>query len=116
MALLFGLMALLGTMMASVSYALALIFKDENALAATLNALMLPLLLLSGVMLPLTLAPRLLQTLAEFNPFAHGVDAARALVNGHLGDGAILLRFGIFAALAALAALWASRLFRQATA
>ena len=114
--LLFALMALLGLMMVSVSYALTLIIKDQSSLAAMLSTITQPLLLLSGVLLPLTLAPRLLQTLAAFNPFAHAVDAARALVNGHLGDQSILLGFGIVAMLAVLATLWASRIFREATA
>jgi len=114
--LLFGLIALLGLMMASASYALALIFKDENALAATLNAVMLPLQLLSGVLLPLTLAPKVIQMLAQFNPFTHAVNAARALVNGQLGDVSILIGFGVVAALAALAMFWATHIFRQATA
>jgi ABC-2 type transport system permease protein len=114
--LLFGLMALIGVMMASVSYAIALTVKDEGALAATLNAFMLPLQLLSGVLLPLTLAPRFLRTLAELNPFAHAVDAARALVDGNFASSAILLAFGLIAALALLSSLWATRIFRQATA
>jgi ABC-2 type transport system permease protein len=114
--LLFGLLGLLGLMMASASYALAIIIKDHGALAASLNIIMQPLLLLSGVLLPLTLAPKLLQTLAQFNPFAHTVAAARALVNGHLGDQSILLGFGFVAVLAVLAILWATRTFRHATA
>jgi hypothetical protein len=53
------------------------------------------------------------QTLALFNPFAHTVAAARALVNGQLGNEAILLGFGL---VAGLAVFWATRIFRQATA
>ena len=114
--LLAGLMVLLGTMLASASYAVGILVKDEGALAATLGTVMQPLLLLSGVILPLTLAPTLLQNLATLNPFSHAVDAARAKVNGHLGDNAILVAFPLVLVLAALAALWASRIFRQATA
>lgn len=114
--LLFGLLALLGFMIASASYALAILVKDQSALAASLNIITLPLLLLSGVMLPLTLAPRLIQTMATFNPLAHEVNAARALVNGHFGDQSILIGFGLVIGLAVLAVFWSVRLFRQAAA
>jgi ABC-type multidrug transport system permease subunit len=60
------LLALMGLLMASCSYALAL--KEENAFASTLQFFLLPLLLLSGVFLPLTLAPGWIQSVAAFNP------------------------------------------------
>lgn len=113
---LFGLMALIGLLMASVSYALALTVKDENALASSLNTFMLPLTLLSGIMLPLTLAPQIIRTLAELNPFAHAVDAARALVNGNLSDSAVPFGFVFVAVLCIAAIMWAVRVFRTATA
>lgn len=114
--LLFGLMALIGALMASASYALALTVKDENALASSLNTVMQPLLLLSGILLPLTLAPPIIKALASVNPFSYAVDASRALVNGSLGDSAVLAGFGFVAVLMALAVYWAVRVFRSATA
>jgi ABC-2 type transport system permease protein len=113
--LLFGLMALLGILMACVSYGVALIVKDEGALAATLNVVLQPLLLLSGVLLPLTLAPWLLQALARANPFAYAVDAARALMVGQLGAPQVWLGFVIMGVLGALAAWWAARIVREVT-
>jgi ABC-2 type transport system permease protein len=50
----------------------------------------MPLLLLSGVFLPLTLAPGVLQKIAGLNPFAYAVDASWALINGNPGDVAVL--------------------------
>src|SRR5450756_2917194 len=47
--------------MASMSYSFALIYRIEDPLAPTLNTITLPLSLLSGIMLPLTLAPLWLQ-------------------------------------------------------
>lgn len=114
--LLFGLMLLLGLMMTSISYALALILKDEGAMAATLNALMQPLMLLSGVMLPLSLAPQILQNIAKFTPFSHAVDAARALVNGQLGDQSVIIALSLTSAMMILGLLWATGVFRKATA
>lgn len=113
---LFALMTLIALMMASASYAVGFILKNEGALAAALNTVTLPLMLLSGVMLPLTLAPQVLQNIARFTPFSHAVDAARALVNGHLSDQSIGLAFGITAVLLVLAVFWTTRVFRKATA
>ena len=114
--LLFGLMLLIGLMMASVSYALALILKDEGAMAATINALVLPLMLLSGVMLPISMAPQILQNIAKYTPFLHDVDAARAMVNGQLGDQSIVIALSLSVILMVLGLLWATRIFRKATA
>ncbi len=113
--LLLVLLLLIGLLMAALSYGLALAVKDENALASTVNFFFLPLLLLSGIFLPLSLAPATIQWLARANPMLYGVDAARALINGNLADPAVLLGFGVFAVLAALALAWAGRSIREAT-
>ncbi len=85
-----GLLALMGLLMASMSYALALTLRDEDSFAPLLMTVTLPLLLLSGVLLPLSLAPDWLQTLASINPLSHAVDAARALFNGQFADPSVL--------------------------
>ena len=46
----------------------------------------MPLLLLSGILLPMALAPDWLQFLSTINPLTHAVDAARALFNGDWGN------------------------------
>ena len=78
------LYALIGATMASVSYAFSLIYKAEDALAPTMNTLTLPISLLSGIILPLALAPVWLQYVSKLDPFSYGVDAARALFTGTL--------------------------------
>ncbi len=108
-------LVLIGLVMASCSYALALTVKEEGALAASINSITLPLTLLSGFFLPLDLAPSLLRWLARFNPFAYAVDTARALVDGKLTDPAVPIGFAMFAALAVLALWWAIAMMRQAT-
>jgi ABC-2 type transport system permease protein len=100
--------------MASCSYAIALILKNESSLAATVNLFALPLLLLSGVMLPLTLAPDVLQNIAKANPFAYAVDAGRALVAGNLSNASVIQAFCIFAITAGSALFWATRAIRKA--
>lgn len=115
-ALALGLVALVGLMLAPCSYALALILKSEDALAPTVNFFLLPIQLLSGVMLPLALAPLWIRQVAAFNPLTYAVDAARSLFNGALGDPSVPRGFGVLLALALLALWWAARQFRQATA
>ena len=74
--------ALLGAAFASVSYALALTLKSEDAFAPLLNAFVLPVLLLSGILLPMTLAPGWLQTISDVNPLKHIVEGTRAFFIG----------------------------------
>ncbi len=103
-----------GLMMGSCSYAVALLVKNESSLAAAVNLVALPLLLLSGIMLPLTLAPEVLQNIAKVNPFAYSVNAARALVAGHFGDVSVSQAFIISGVLAVLALIWATNSVRKA--
>ena len=63
------LYALIGITMSCISYGFALIYKVEDALAPTMNTLTLPISLLSGIILPLALAPLWLQYLAKAIPF-----------------------------------------------
>ncbi|HKD77178.1 MAG TPA: ABC transporter permease, partial [Ktedonobacterales bacterium] len=103
-----------GLMMASCSYAVALALKDESGLAAAVNLVALPLLLLSGIMLPLSFAPDILQKVAKANPFAYAVTASRDLVAGNLGNTSVMQAFVILVVLAALALFWATRSIRSA--
>jgi ABC-2 type transport system permease protein len=76
----------------------------------------MPILLLSGVLLPLTFAPGWLQTLADLNPLSYAVEAARALFNGQFGDPVVLTGVTMMAVLAA-GALWlGSRAFGRSVA
>ena len=103
-AILAVLMTLIGITMASLSYAIALLVKDEGTLAAITNFFTLPLVLLSGVMLPVAFAPASIRMLAKFDPFTYAVDAARALLNG-IPDPAIWHAFALFSVLGVMA-LW----------
>ncbi len=58
------LMILIGIAMTSVSYTIALITKDEGTLAAVTNFFTLPLMLLSGIMLPVAFAPKIIQNIS----------------------------------------------------
>lgn len=94
------LYALIGVTMASISYGFALIYKIEDPLAPTLNMITLPVSLLSGIILPLALAPIWLQYLAKINPFSYAVDATRALFAGSFQNVEIVEGFAIISVLA----------------
>jgi ABC-2 type transport system permease protein len=87
-ALLIGLVlvALLGAAFSFISNAIGMATKSEDALAPIANTLAVPILLLSGILLPMTLAPAWLQVVANFNPFKHIVEALRAVFLGHFSD------------------------------
>ena len=51
------LLGLVGLTMASLSYAAALWLKSEDAMAPFLNMVAVPMLLLSGLLLPMSLGP-----------------------------------------------------------
>lgn len=114
--LVLGLLVLLGLCIASCSYGLALLLKDENGLSSFLNTLTLPLFLLSGIMLPLTFAPAILRSLGNFNPLTYAVNAARALFLGNIANWTVVEGFVIMGVLAVLALIWVTRAFQHATA
>jgi ABC-2 type transport system permease protein len=112
----FAMLALIGLMMSPVSYTLALILKSEDSLAPVVNGLSLPLLLLSGVMLPMSLAPDWLQTIAKFNPLYHAVAAIRSLFNANYADGEILIGLVLLVVLAVVTITFGARSFSRAAA
>lgn len=114
--LMLALLALLGLMMTPVSYAVALRLGSEDAFAPLIFTASLPLLLLSGVLLPLSFAPPWLRAIAAANPLAYAVDAARAIFNDQLSDPSIGIAVAIMAVLASIAVTLAARAFGRAVA
>ncbi len=112
----FGLMALIALLMASISYAAALWLRDENTFGAIVFSSTLPLLLLSGVLLPMSLAPTWLQHVAVFNPLLYAVDAQRALFANQISDVSVLKGFLAVGGLAVFAVAAAARSFGRAVA
>jgi ABC-2 type transport system permease protein len=81
---------LLGAAFASASYAAALVLRTEDSLASVVNSLAVPLLLLSGILLPMSLAPGWLRTLSDVNPLKHVVDGVRALFLGDVASSTVV--------------------------
>jgi ABC-2 type transport system permease protein len=80
------LVALLGAAFSFISNAIGLATKSEDALAPLVNSLALPILLLSGILLPMNIAPQWLQIVSNFNPFKHIVEALRAVFRSDFSD------------------------------
>ena len=105
--------ALLGAAFASVSYALALTLKSEDAFAPLLNVFVLPVLLLSGILLPMTLAPGWLQTISDVNPFKHVVEGTREFFAGSYDTSTAWWGLALTIALAVLGWAFGVRRFRR---
>jgi ABC-2 type transport system permease protein len=111
------LLGLLMMTMSAFSVAMALTTKDLNSFAALVNGLNLPILLLAGVLLPISLgAPIWMRVLAHFNPLYYLVDASRALANGVVGTSAVWQAFAVLVPLCTVVLAWATRVFRRAVA
>lgn len=93
-----ALVAVLGAAFASASYAAGLLLKTEDSMASVLNSIALPLLLLSGILLPMTLAPGWLRVVSDVNPVKHVVDAVRSVFLGHVVTATV--GWGLFATFA----------------
>jgi ABC-2 type transport system permease protein len=110
------LLALFMFAMASFSVAMALLTKEISAFAAVINGLNLPILLLAGVLLPISIGPEWMKVLAHFNPLYYLVTAARSLALGTFSGGATWQAFAVLVPLAALTLAWATRVLRRAVA
>ena len=108
-ALTFLLMALLGLATSAASYGVALRVPVEEIYGQLVNTVMLPTLLLSGVLLPMSLAPGWLAAVSRANPLSHIVSGARSLYAGDLLSADVVAAAGLAAALAALAVRFALR-------
>jgi ABC-2 type transport system permease protein len=109
------LLGVTGLFASGVAYGLALGLRDENAMGQIMQFAALPLMLLSGALLPMALGPDWLERIAWFTPFYHPVEAGRALFAGDLTDLSIPLAFGIMLGLAALTVTWSVRSLRRVT-
>ena len=109
----FAMLGLIALMLSAISYALALKLRSEDALAPLINAVSMPVLLLSGILLPMQFGPSWLRTLAKWNPFSWAADGARALFNGHPGDPHVWKALVILGALTVAAAIWSARAFAR---
>jgi ABC-2 type transport system permease protein len=108
------LLALLLITTSSFGNALGLILEDEDHLSPIVQGINLPILLLSGMLLPMELAPRWLQIVAHFNPAYYCVEAGRLLAAGHIYEAKVGYAFLFMVPLAIITVIWATRAFNRA--
>lgn len=112
------MVALLAITLSSCSYAIALVLRSEEAFPAVLTSVSVPLMLLTGILVPITmdLAPRWLYVLSRINPFAHVMDAERASFRGDLTIDGLLTGSVVLLVMTVLAVWWGARTFQRENA
>jgi ABC-2 type transport system permease protein len=113
-ALLAVLLALLMASMSAFSVATALVTKEISSFAAIINGLNLPILLLAGVLLPISAGPTWMRVIAHFNPLYYAVVGARSLSAGNFGASAVWQAFAVLVPLSAVVVAWATSVFKRA--
>jgi ABC-2 type transport system permease protein len=108
------LIAVLMVTMSAFSVAVALLTREISSFAAVVNGINLPILLLAGVLLPISLGPLWLRVLAHFNPLYYLVAAARTLASGHFSGPQVWQAFAVLVPLAVVTVTWATRVVRSA--
>lgn len=110
------LLGLMGLLMSTLSYGAALKLQSEASLGPVLNGITQPLLLLSGILLPITAAtaPSWLLGVSRWNPVTWAVDAMRELFVGGHGNGTVWRALLILGALTVISVTWTARSFARA--
>jgi len=110
------MLGIFGVGVGALSYALAIAArKTEWIFWAVQQSLLFPLLILSGMMLPLETGPGWMQVVSKFNPLTYIVDAERVLFAGTFGSLTILWGFVAAFATAAVGLVVGIRSIRKAT-
>jgi ABC-2 type transport system permease protein len=110
------LLAMMVLVSVSISYVLALLVPNENSLVTLVNAVSMPVSLLAGVLIPLSVAPLWVRHVALANPFAWGTNGMRAIFHGQLGTHVVWQAGLILAVVAVVAVVLSSRLFSREVA
>ena len=109
----FLFVGMLAMSLASLSYALAMRVATPQEFAPVVNAVNLPAMLLSGILLPMALAPAWLDVVSHFVPFRYLVDAVRAAFTGNYGGGEVTLGALVSVLLAAVSMTLGTHVFRR---
>ena len=109
------LLALFGLGFGALSYSLALASRNNDWMFWGIQqATLFPLMILSGMLLPLEHGPQWMQVAAAFNPISYVVAAERALLSGDLASMAVVWGFVAAGVLAAIGLSVGIRAMRKA--
>ncbi|KAB8189731.1 ABC transporter permease [Nonomuraea phyllanthi] len=110
-----ALVLVLGASLAALSYAIALTI-DEHLFAPVMSTAVVPLVLLSGSFLPMSMAPGWLDAISHVSPFRYVLEALRDLFGGHYLTGTVGLGVAVTAALAVVGLAVGTRVFNRENA
>ena len=79
----------LAVSLAALSYAFALALRRQEMFAPMASTAIVPMLLLSGALLPMSAAPGWLDAISRATPFRYVVDGLRAAFAGHYASGTL---------------------------
>jgi ABC-2 type transport system permease protein len=107
------LAALLGSALAALSNALALVTRQEESLIGAVTFLVLPLTFLSTALVNESLMPGWMQKVAAVNPVDWAIEAGRSATAASPDWGLVATDAGLLALLLALCGALATRAFRS---
>ncbi|MEU4578897.1 ABC transporter permease [Nonomuraea sp. ATR24] len=110
-----ALVVVLGTGLAALSYAIALTM-DEHLFAPVMSTAVVPLVLLSGSFLPMSMAPGWLDALSHASPFRYVLEALRELFAGRYASATVVTGVAVAVAFAAIGLLVGTRVFGERAA
>lgn len=97
------MLAVFGVGLGSLSYALAIaVRRKEWMFWVVQQTLLFPLMILSGMLLPLETGPGWMKAASQVNPLTHLVDAERALFAGDLASSSVIWGWTASVALAGI--------------
>ncbi|MFB9907178.1 ABC transporter permease [Allokutzneria oryzae] len=109
-----ALIGLVAVALAAMSNAVALRMLDrEWMFAPVMSQVSVFAVLLSGLLLPMSLAPDWLRWLSLVNPLSYVVDAERALFTGRIADATVLTGTLVAVALTVVTVLWGTRTYQR---
>jgi ABC-2 type transport system permease protein len=107
------LLASIALLTVSLSYVAAMRIRSQIVLRWLLNSGAQPVMLVSGMLLPLTLAPLWIVSIARENPFYWGTNGVRALFTDHIADTTVWVSLLVVLAAGTLTTIWAARMFAR---
>ena len=111
------ILAIFGVGLGALSHSLAIAVKRQEYLFWVIQQTFLfPVLLLSGILLPMDAGPEWLQALSRLNPLTYLVEAERALFAGDLGHPSVLVGAGVAVGVAVVGLTIGVRMMRRAAA
>ncbi|MBB6352047.1 ABC-2 type transport system permease protein [Nonomuraea muscovyensis] len=111
----FVLVLLLGAGLAALSYAAALTL-NEHLFAPVMTTVVVPLTLLSGAFLPMSMAPGWLNAISYVSPFRYVLEALRELFAGHYASTTVHVGAVVTVAFAGLGVAVGTRVFHRENA